>query len=253
MTNIEAKRYIESCHEYTNEYEHGKLVKDWADKDRIAKKIVADFKNRAGSLAGKSLLDAGFGNGAFAAAFAEEGAVVSGIEVNPVLLDIAKEHLKKSNLAADLRLYDGHAFPFESGVFDYVYSTSVLEHVDDAGEFLQEISRVLKPGGRVYLSFPNRLAPKETHTGVWFLSYVPRSVAELFLTRVLKRNSIAELNLHFISYLRFMRLLRRTRLAVLYETGGSRPGRRLLKKLLAGIGVHQSALLKTVMVILGKR
>ncbi|PIP55896.1 MAG: hypothetical protein COX06_00775, partial [Candidatus Zambryskibacteria bacterium CG22_combo_CG10-13_8_21_14_all_42_17] len=251
--NFEAARYVESCKEYTNEYEYEKLLKDWADKERIAKKIVEDFKERAGELRGKTLLDAGFGNGTFAAAFTEAGAIVSGIEVNPVLLDIAKGNLKKLNLIADLKSYDGYIFPFGDNSFDYVYSTSVLEHVTDAGIFLKEINRVLRPGGKAYISFPNRLAPKETHTGVWFLSYFPRFIAEIFLKKVLKRNSIEELNLHFLSYFTLVKHLRETNLEIQFEYDSNHMIRKFIKRVLGFLGLHQSILLKTIMVILVKQ
>ncbi|PJA36591.1 MAG: hypothetical protein CO183_02655, partial [Candidatus Zambryskibacteria bacterium CG_4_9_14_3_um_filter_42_9] len=123
MINFEVARYVESCNEYTNKYEYEKLLKDWADKERVAKKVVEDFKKRAGELKGKTLLDAGFGNGTFIVAFAEAGSIVSGIEINPVLFDIAKENIKKLNIIADLKSYDGYIFPFGDNSFDYVYST----------------------------------------------------------------------------------------------------------------------------------
>lgn len=253
MTNLQARRYIGSCSEYTSEYEHEKLLKDWADKERVAKKVVEDFKKRAGELEGRTLLDAGFGNGTFVAAFTEAGSIVSGIEINPVLFDIAKENLLKLNITANLKSYDGHIFPFEDNSFDYVYSTSVLEHVTDAGMFLKEINKVLKPGGKAYISFPNRWTPKETHTGVWFLSYFPRSIAEIFLRKVLKRNSIEELNLHFLSYFTLVKHLRETNLEIQFEYDSNHMIRKLIKRVLGFLGFHQSILLKTIMVILVKQ
>jgi SAM-dependent methyltransferase len=48
----------------------------------------------------------------------------------------------------------GTALPFETGSFDSVLSTQVLEHVPDPGRMIAEIARVLKPGGRLLLSAP---------------------------------------------------------------------------------------------------
>lgn len=253
MTNSEAKHYIESCGEYTHSYEREKLSQDWADKERVAKKIIIDFEKRVGKLNGRRLFDDGFGNGAFAAAFAEAGALVSGVEVNPVLLKIAEDCLKKKNLTANLKVFDGSRFPFADNSFDYVYSTSVLEHVTDASLHLREIDRVLKLGGKVYLSFPNRFAPKETHTGIWLLSYLPRSIARLILLRIFKRNSIDELNLHFVSYFALLRHLQGTGLKVQFEYEAQDGLRKLTKRILGLFGLHQSVLLKTIMVILIKK
>ncbi len=248
----EADFYIESCGEYTGQFEREKVLRDWAAKDRVAEKIVEDFERRAGRVAGKTLLDAGFGNGAFCAAFAKSGAIVSGIEVNSTLFELALERMRERGMSADLRLYAGEEFPYADKAFDFVYSTSVLEHVSDPTLFLREIGRVLKDGGRAYLSFPNRLAPRETHTGIWFLSYLPRSAARMFLRVFFNRDTIDEINLHFISYPKFLRLLQGTGLRVLPELESHSAARSFLKRLLFGLGFHQSAILKTVAVILEK-
>jgi SAM-dependent methyltransferase len=46
-----------------------------------------------------------------------------------------------------VRDYDGRSFPFPDASFDIVFSSNVLEHVPHLPEMLQEIKRVLKPGG----------------------------------------------------------------------------------------------------------
>ena len=50
---------------------------------------------------------------------------------------------------------DGLSLPFESSSFDTVLSSQVLEHVPEPGQFVAEISRVLKPGGRLILTAPH--------------------------------------------------------------------------------------------------
>jgi SAM-dependent methyltransferase len=47
---------------------------------------------------------------------------------------------------------DGMALPFPGGTFDLVLSHAVIEHVPDARQYLQECRRVLRDGGRCYLS-----------------------------------------------------------------------------------------------------
>lgn len=53
-------------------------------------------------------------------------------------------------------------FPFASGAFDAVISLVTIEHVFFVDEFLQEIRRILRPGGYLYLSTPNYAAPEYT-------------------------------------------------------------------------------------------
>ena len=128
-----------------------------------------------------------------------------------------------------------------------------MEHVTDAQEVIRETCRVLKGGGKFYLAFPNRFRPREAHTGVFFLSYVSRSFAELLLRRFWKHNTVEELNLHFLSYWSMKRLLQGTSFHILFEYEGKTWPRRTLKRLLGFFGIHHSAILGTVMVILEKR
>jgi SAM-dependent methyltransferase len=50
--------------------------------------------------------------------------------------------------------YDGRRIPFSDAEFDSVISSQVLEHVFNPDEFLSEIHRVLKPGGKILLTVP---------------------------------------------------------------------------------------------------
>lgn len=248
-----ALRYLANCTEYTSEFERTKLVNNWIEKDKVAREVVTDFKKRVGDPRGKSMLDFGFGNGQYAAAFAEAGASVSGVEVNQVLVDLACESVHAQGLSVDLRLYDGVTLPFPNNSFDYAYSLSVLEHVSDLRSSLTEIARVLKPGGKFYLSIPNRFRPHEPHTGIWFLGYFPRNVARFVARRFLGSNAVDELNLHFLTYFSIVRAIRGLSLHVCFEYGGTTFLRRAFKRVLGLCGVHFSAVLGTVMVILEKR
>ncbi len=78
----------------------------------------------------------------------------------------------------------GEYLPFASGTFDLVLSHEVLEHVQDDQLTINEIVRVLKPGGRLVLFVPNRGYPFETHGMYWrgtyrfgnipLINYLPR-------------------------------------------------------------------------------
>ncbi len=56
--------------------------------------------------------------------------------------------------SADVHVTAGNPWPLASESFDVVFSSQVLEHVEDLSQTLSEIDRVLKPGGSVVLSFP---------------------------------------------------------------------------------------------------
>lgn len=78
----------------------------------------------------------------------------------------------------------GENLPLPSESVDVVWSHEVLEHVQDDQMAIQEMVRVLKPGGRIILFCPNRGYPFETHGIYWkgqyhfgnklFVNYLPR-------------------------------------------------------------------------------
>jgi SAM-dependent methyltransferase len=248
-----ARGYIAQALPHGSAYERQKLLEDWLTKEEAAKGIVADFVKRAGPIEGKQGLDLGFGNGITLAAFAEAGARMSGLEVVPELRDFGVAHVAEKGITADLELYDGSTFPFPDTSFDFIYSVSVFEHVSHPADVLREAARVLRPGGVFYLAYPNRLNPKETHTGVWFLSYLPRPLAKEVLT-LLGHNSIEDWNLFFRGYFWLVRLLREHHIpfAIQFETKSAHPAKAALKRVLATLGIHQSAFLPHVMVVLRK-
>jgi SAM-dependent methyltransferase len=57
------------------------------------------------------------------------------------------------NKLADI-FYDGKTFPFEDSYFDVIFSTEVIEHVEDLDSYCKESYRVLKPGGLLIISTP---------------------------------------------------------------------------------------------------
>ena len=61
----------------------------------------------------------------------------------------------------------GERLPYPADTFDVILSNEVIEHVQDDGQALAEIARVLKPGGRLVLFCPNRWYPVETHGVYW--------------------------------------------------------------------------------------
>jgi len=219
----------------------------------VAERVVEDVRQRAGEVRGKKILDIGFGSGLYSVTFARSGAETHGLEVNDVLFKIAGENARDAGVNIDFRVYDGNTFPFADNFFDYIFSVSVIEHVSDARMMVREACRVLKPGGKFYLAYPNRWRPREAHTGIFFLSYVPRSFAQVLLRKLWKRNTVEELNLHFLSYWSMKRLLRGTSFRLKFEYGGKTWPRRALKRLFGFFGIHHSAILGTVMVILEKR
>lgn len=98
-------------------------------------------------LQGKRTLDVGCGGGLLAEEFARLGCVVTGVDPSEKSLETARDHARQEGLAIEYRQGVGEELPFPDGAFEIVYCCDTLEHVDDLGRVLGEISRVLKPGG----------------------------------------------------------------------------------------------------------
>jgi len=115
-------------------------------------KVIA-FLERAGVALHGRILDAGCGGGGMPLSLAEHADEVVGIDpidrFGAAGVVLARE--RKLTRLHFLRA-DGMALPFPAGAFDLVLSHAVIEHVSDARLYLQECRRVLKPGGRMFLS-----------------------------------------------------------------------------------------------------
>ena len=76
-----------------------------------------------------------------------------------------------------LVLGDGRQLPFRTNVFDYVYCSAVIEHVDSTRTLIHEAARVLKRSGVAYFDFPNRISLLQPHNGIpRYYSLLPKSV-----------------------------------------------------------------------------
>lgn len=253
MKEVTIEDYLEEHFAGSDKYEIEKIRKDWAQKEVSAQGVLVDLMRRAGEVKGKKVLDMGFGNGVICAAFSRAGAFAYGVEIDKTLQSIAVDYCSRENVPAELRLYDGKTLPFKDNFFDYVYSTSVLEHVNHPDLFLKEAYRVLVPGGKMYLAFPNRFALKDSHSGVYLLGFLPRWGADILL-KILGKGSLKNWDLHFLSYFALVRLLRRNdiKFKILMETKGKTKFREFIKKSLASLGIHYGAILSHIIVILEK-
>ena len=92
------------------------------------------------------LLDLGCGGGAHAAAFADHGWTVTGVDVSTAQLELARAR------GAEVVQADAAALPFEDASFDAVVSMFTHTDLDDFAAAIREAARVLQPeGALVYL------------------------------------------------------------------------------------------------------
>ena len=106
---------------------------------------------------GARILDLGCGTGRHVVYLARLGFDVSGFDVSPRALSMAEEWLHEEQLSAALCEHSMELpFPYADDFFDAVISTQVIHHnlVKDIMKTINEIERVLKPSGILFVTFP---------------------------------------------------------------------------------------------------
>ncbi|MBI3001446.1 MAG: class I SAM-dependent methyltransferase [Deltaproteobacteria bacterium] len=99
------------------------------------------------------ILDVACGCGYGTCQLAASGAQLVGVDIAPDAIAYAHEHYPRSNVR--YAVMDCLALGFPDQTFDCCVSFETLEHINDHDQFLKEISRVLKSGGRFIVSTPN--------------------------------------------------------------------------------------------------
>jgi SAM-dependent methyltransferase len=115
----------------------------------------------AGDVDGRRILDAGCGSGSLFAELRDRGAVVTGIDVSPGMLEVARRRLGDG---ADLQVADlRDPLPFPDSAFDDVIASLVLHYLEDWAPTLAELRRVLRTGGRLIVSVDHPFAIHGLH------------------------------------------------------------------------------------------
>jgi SAM-dependent methyltransferase len=99
-------------------------------------------------LRGRDVLEIGCGTGVHARLLAEAGANVSAVDLTPTAVELTRRRLALHGLEADVREADAEQLPYDDATFDFVWSWGVIHHSSDTERVLDEIARVLRPGGR---------------------------------------------------------------------------------------------------------
>jgi SAM-dependent methyltransferase len=107
-------------------------------------------------LEGKRLLEIGSGVGTDARTIIRMGAVYAGINVDAGSCDMTRRGLDVFSLPGEVRQASALNIPYPDETFDIVYSFGVLMVIPDVGRAMEEIRRVLKPGGLLVIMLYNR-------------------------------------------------------------------------------------------------
>ena len=103
----------------------------------------------------RRVIDAACGTGYGSALLAQQGAqVVFGLDLSEEAINEARRLYQVNNLHFEVA--DVTRLPIEDEAYDVFVSFETIEHIDNVDQFLSEVVRVLKPGGRFICSTPNR-------------------------------------------------------------------------------------------------
>jgi 2-polyprenyl-6-hydroxyphenyl methylase / 3-demethylubiquinone-9 3-methyltransferase len=146
----------------------GKLAARWWDPDGESRPLHDLNPVRAAYVADRldlrnaRVADVGCGGGLLSEALAKAGARVTGIDLGEKVIEIARLHLhesrlEKPDLDIDYRVQSSAELAAaEAESFDAVCCMELIEHVPDPAALVQDLARMVKPGGLVVMSTLNR-------------------------------------------------------------------------------------------------
>jgi ubiquinone/menaquinone biosynthesis C-methylase UbiE len=168
-----------------------------------AKKILAVLEEECGDLDQLDLLDMSCSTGIMTQLYAERFAEVRAIDIDRQAVQYAQQNNTRSNLVFETMNALDTSFSAKS--FDIIICNQMYEHVTDANLLLDEIFRLLKPGGICYFGATNRLKIMETHYGkIPFLSVIPKPLASICLRLLGKAETYSETHMSYWSLKRLV-------------------------------------------------
>lgn len=145
--------------------------------------ILDRIQNRDG--AARKVLDIGCGAGFLSNALAKESFEVFAVDLSEESLNVARNHDQTKTV--HYQKANAYDLPYANASFEVVTALDLLEHVEEPERAIQEVSRVLKPGGQFFFHTFNR--NRLAHLVIiklveWFVRNTPKNmhVIELFIS-----------------------------------------------------------------------
>lgn len=105
---------------------------------------------------GVRVLDIGCGNGYVLYHYARHGAEVTGVDLTRTAVELSRKRFALGGMNGEFLEIDGNKLPFPDDYFDIVCSMGVLHHISNPRPMVDEIFRVLRPGGRLIVMLYHR-------------------------------------------------------------------------------------------------
>ncbi|MHA1632461.1 MAG: class I SAM-dependent methyltransferase [Candidatus Freyarchaeota archaeon] len=147
--------------------------------------LLLDLLERFSPTRGRFFLDVGCGAGGLAIAFTKRSLATVAFDVDPRYLEVARVWGEEEGVELNLLLASGENMPFRGGSFDFVACSDLIEHVHNPDKLAEEVARVLRSGGFLYLTCPNRISPRlvwrDNHYLLPFFTLLPRRMADCYV------------------------------------------------------------------------
>lgn len=155
---------------------------------RVARQIHATLIRyfRENNLNNKLCLDIGSSTGIITSYLSQFFHRTNGVDIDPYAVAFATEKRSGKNL----EYYVGSAMelPFNDNTYDVVVCNETLSYVDDQSKALDEVYRVLKPGGVCFLTADNALFPIESQYKLPFIHWLPQRLAQYIVLSLGHKN-----------------------------------------------------------------
>jgi len=142
----------------------------WYARQRGSASQLAEFRRQAGELtrglpAGTAILEVAPGPGYHAVELARLGHRVTGLDISRTMVEIATVRARRDRVAVDFRHGDATAMPFPDSSFDLIVCQAAFKNFLDPIAALNEMHRVLRPGGTAVIQDLNAAATREDLAG----------------------------------------------------------------------------------------
>ncbi len=156
-------------------YESHSGVRDITARAKKANKIRFLLKERI-SIDMKNIvaLDIGCSSGLITCALEDLFRCIVGLEYDAAAL----QKRPRSGCNAIFIQGDAMMVPFANQSIDLIICAQVYEHVPSDNRLVEEMFRILKPGGNIFFSGPNKLYPIELHYNLPFIHWLPQRLAD---------------------------------------------------------------------------
>jgi len=188
LNNLNA---TESYQSFVQNYSVSSTSVETIQRFKVVKKNLLRLgikKNVFSPKAHLKICDIGCGAGTQCALWEEDGHNTFGLDINAPLLCIAKERLQGQFGSVKLCLGMANELPYQDAFFDICLAPELLEHVNDWESCLDEFTRVLKPGGMLFLSTSNFLCPIQHEFNLPLYSWYPKKLKKFFVQKAMTSN-----------------------------------------------------------------